>query len=84
MTVYCERIACLATKQAKEQAIARPFRFALGLEVLAPSDLDTDTLGTFTGEVPREGTPLEVCECKARLGMKITGLPLGLASEVGA
>ncbi|MCG8360477.1 MAG: hypothetical protein MI920_33350 [Kiloniellales bacterium] len=81
MTTYCERTASLATKHAKEQAIARPFRFALGLDVLAPAGLDTDTLGTFTGEVPREGTPLEVCERKARLGMKITGLPFGLASE---
>ena len=81
MPAYCERTASLATKHAKERAIARPFRFALGLEVSAPPDLDTDTLGTFTGEVPREGTPLEVCERKARLGMKVTGRSLGLASE---
>lgn len=81
MTTYCEQTASLATKHAKEQAIARPFRFALGLEVLTPSGLDTDTLGTFTGEVPREGTPLEVCERKARLGMEITGLSFGIASE---
>ncbi|MCG8358240.1 MAG: hypothetical protein MI920_21960 [Kiloniellales bacterium] len=83
MSAYCERTASLATKHAKERAIARPFRFALGLEVSAPADLDTDTLGTFTGEVPREGTPLEVCERKARLGMKVMGHSLGLASEGG-
>lgn len=81
VSIYCERTASLATKHAKERAIARPFRFALGLNVLATTGLDTDTLGTFTGEVPREGTPLEVCERKARLGMKRMGLPLGLASE---
>ena len=81
MPVYRKRTVSLATRHAKERAIARPFRSALGLEVLAPAGLDTDALGTFTGEVPREGTPLEVCERKARLGMTITGLPLGIASE---
>ena len=81
MTVYCERTVSLATKHAKERAITRPFRFALGLDVLTPNGLDTDALGTFTGEVPREGTPQEVCERKARQGMKATGLPLGLSSE---
>ncbi len=81
MTAYGERTVSLATKHAKEQAIARPFRFALGLEVLVPAGLDTDALGTFTGEIPREGTPLEICERKARLGMKITKLPFGLANE---
>ena len=81
MLAYCERTVSLATKHMKEQAIARPFRFALGMEVLTPTGLDTDILGTFTGEVPRNGTPLEVCERKARLGMKMTGLPFGLASE---
>ena len=81
MLAYRDQTVSLATKHAKERAIARPFRSALGLEVLAPAGLDTDALGTFTGEVPRVGTPLEVCERKARLGMTITGLPLGLASE---
>lgn len=81
MSAYRERTASLATKHAKERAIARPLRFALGLNVSVPAGLDTDALGTFTGEVPRRGTPQEVCERKARLGMKVTGLPLGLASE---
>lgn len=81
MPAYCERTVSLATKHMKERAIARPFRFALGMDVLTPAGLDTDILGTFTGEVPRSGTPSEVCERKARLGMKMTGLPFGLASE---
>lgn len=81
MSPYCRRQASLATKHAKERAIARPFRFALGLELVATPDLDTDLLGTFSGEVPRAGTALAVCEYKARLGMAVTGLPFGLASE---
>jgi hypothetical protein len=71
----------LATKHGKERAIARPMRSAAGLEIVLPADLDTDALGTFTGEVPRQGKPLDVCVKKARLGMAATGLPLGLANE---
>lgn len=71
----------LATKHAKERVIARPFRAALGLAVVATPDLDTDMLGTFSGEVARVGSAREVCERKARLGMAATGLSLGLASE---
>jgi len=81
MSPYCKRQASLATKHDKQRAVARPFRLALGLEVVATPDLDTDLLGTFCGEVPRVGTALDVCERKARLGMAATGLSLGLASE---
>jgi len=81
MSPYSNRQASLATKHDKQRAVARPFRRALGLEILATPDLDTDLLGTFSGEVLRVGTALDVCERKARLGMAATGLPLGLASE---
>jgi len=78
---YIGRVASLGTKHGKERAVERPFRHALGLRVMVPDDLDTDQLGTFSGEVSRNGTALEVCERKARLAMASTGLPLGLANE---
>jgi len=78
---YAGRIASLGTKHDKERAVERAFRFALGLDVMVPADLDTDLLGTFSGEVPRTGTALEVCERKARLAMTSAGLPLGIANE---
>lgn len=53
---------------------------SLGLDVVSV-DVDTDSLGTFSGEVERVGTPWEVAVAKARLGMEASGLPLGLASE---
>jgi hypothetical protein len=81
MSPYCRQQASLATKHGKERAITRPLRFALGLDIVATPELDTDLLGTFSGEIPRVGTALEVCERKARLGMAATGLPFGLASE---
>jgi hypothetical protein len=47
----------LTTKHEKARAIARPFRVGLGVEVLVPTGIDTDLLGTFTGEVERAGAP---------------------------
>ncbi len=80
-TPYRNREAVLATKHGKERAVARPLRAALGLVVSVPDGIDTDLLGTFTGEVKRAGTPREVAISKARLGMRARGIPLGLASE---
>ena len=79
---YRHRVAALATKHAKECALAWPLSRGLGLSLLVPLSVDTDTLGTFTGEIPREGTPAEVVRRKARLGMAATRLPFGLASVV--
>ncbi len=78
---YCGREAVLATKHHKERSLGRPFRAALGIVVTVPDDLDTDMLGTFTGEVERVGTPREVAIRKARMGMRASGIPLGLANE---
>jgi len=52
-----------------------------GLIVTSTPGLDTDQLGTFSGEIPRDGTMLDVAMRKARLGMNAAGAPLGLASE---
>jgi len=78
---YLGRRAALATMHAKERAVAWPLRAGVGLGVVVPAGMDTDSLGTFTGEVERVGTPREVAIRKARLGMGLAGLPLGLASE---
>lgn len=71
----------LATMHGKEAVIAPAFRDALGLIVQTATGLDTDALGTFTGEIPRMGTMREAAIAKARLGMAASGLPIGLASE---
>lgn len=78
---YRGRTVALATKHGKERAIERPLQAALGLQVVVPPNLDTDALGTFSGEVERVGTPREVALQKARLGMAAAKLPHGLASE---
>lgn len=71
----------LATKHDKERAIGPAFRRILGAVVVVPPGIDTDQLGTFTGEIPRVGTPLQVVRKKARLAMKASGIARGIASE---
>lgn len=78
---YAGHRAVLATMHGKEAAISAVLFDRLGLVVGTAPNLDTDVLGTFTGEVPRTGTIREAAIAKARLGMAATGLPLGIASE---
>ena len=47
---------------AKELAVAPPFRRLLAAEIVVASQLDTDELGTFSGEVPRPDALVE-CVC---------------------
>ena len=77
---YDGRVGVLATKHAKLPLIAPPLAAAVGLRVDAVA-VDTDSLGTFTGDVPRRAPALDTAIAKARLGMSAAGQSLGLASE---
>lgn len=78
--IYKNRLCVLTTKHGKSNAIAEPFSRILGLQILECNE-DTDQLGTFSGEIERTGTVLEVLEKKCEWGMKSNGLPFGIASE---
>ncbi|PZO46779.1 MAG: hypothetical protein DCF16_18595 [Alphaproteobacteria bacterium] len=78
---YFGRRVVLASMHGKEAAIAAPFMTALGLELITAPGIDTDLLGTFSGEIERIGSMLDVAERKARVGMAAAGCDLGLASE---
>ncbi|MBG0798487.1 hypothetical protein IYX23_12480 [Methylocystis sp. L43] len=78
---YASRTAAFATMHRKEQVVAPALMSTPGLIVTSPPGVDTDQLGTFSGEIPRDGTMLDVAMRKARLGMRAAGVPLGLASE---
>lgn len=80
MHPYRGRIASLATRHGKLGAVAPVFHAEVGLAVVGV-DVDTDSLGTFLGDRPREGTQRETAVAKARLGMAESGHPLGLATE---
>ncbi|MFI7284937.1 DUF6671 family protein [Micromonospora chersina] len=78
--MYRDVVASLATRHGKRVALGPPLRRHLGLRLRVP-DVDTDALGTFTGEVARPGPARQVVVAKARLGMDATGCPVGVASE---
>ncbi len=77
---YAGSVATLATKHRKLPLIGPALEAAVGLRVVE-IEIDTDVLGTFTGDVPRSGTPLETAIAKARLGISASGARVGLASE---
>jgi len=80
-TDYAGRRVALLTQHGKERVVAPVLRDAVGCFVERVDGYDTDRLGTFTREVPREGTQLDAARRKARIGMDLSGLPLGVASE---
>ena len=66
---YQGAVAALATRHGKEAAVAPAMAEALGLEIMVPAELDTDSLGTFTGELPR---PASMRETARAVSMSIT------------
>lgn len=78
---YQGRQVALLTQHGKEQVIASVLDVALGCRVGLVAGYDTDLLGTFTRDIPRAGTQLKAARIKARLGMDLAGLPIGVASE---
>ena len=78
---YSGRQVALLTRHGKERVIAPVLGSALGCGVEHVSGYDTDQLGTFTREIPRVGTQIEAARSKARIGMDLSGLALGVASE---
>ncbi len=80
-SAYAGRRIALLTQHGKEAVIAPVLDGALGCRVERVAGFDTDTLGTFTRDIPRAGAQLEAARRKARIGMQLSDLPLGLASE---
>lgn len=81
MQDYLGQQIALLTQHGKEQVIAPVLEPALGCKVHLVSHFDTDQLGTFTRDKPRPGSQLEAARRKARIGMELSGLSVGLASE---
>jgi len=76
---YPDPRVAIATLHGKAGAL-RPALAGIGLEPVAVT-VDTDALGTFSGEIERHAGPRETAIAKARLGMAASGLALGLATE---
>ncbi|WP_395151612.1 DUF6671 family protein [Ilumatobacter sp.] len=79
-THYRGQIAAMATKHHKAQLVSPVLAEILGLDVVE-IEVDTDTLGTFSGEIERTASPHDTAIAKARMGMDASGHRIGIASE---
>lgn len=70
----------LVTKHQKAKLIA-PALAALNIDVVECSAFDTDTLGTFSGEITRTLSPKQAALTKAKKACELTGAEWGLGSE---
>ena len=71
----------IATKHHKEQVIAPIFENELGVLCFVTDKFDTDTLGTFSGEIDRKEDALTTLRNKCLLAMKANDCDLAIASE---
>jgi len=69
-----------ATKHGKERQFGPALSRSLGVDVTV-AGVDTDQLGTFTGEIQRPANQLETARRKARWAIDHTNARYGLASE---
>jgi len=81
MDFFSGRKLVIATKHQKETVIAQKAASRLGVLPFVAPALDTDLLGTFSGEVERTLDPLSAARKKCELAMELTGADLAIASE---
>ncbi len=80
--LYAGEWIILTTKHAKALAVGKPFEKYLKANFLEYV-VDTDQLGTFSGEIERKQTALECAKKKCELALEIPGskIEFALASE---
>ena len=75
------RTLVIASMHRKEEVLKPLLEQGLGITVQVAEGLNTDLLGTFSGEIARLADPLTTARKKCELAMKLTGCDLVLASE---
>jgi len=78
---FTNRKLVIATKHNKEHVIAPILEKHLLVKCITPENLDTDQLGTFSGEIERILDPLAAARQKCYLAMELTNTDLAVASE---
>ncbi|MDN5216085.1 hypothetical protein QQ020_28660 [Fulvivirgaceae bacterium BMA12] len=81
MVTFQNRKLLIATKHQKERVIAPILEKELGVSCFIDETFDTDTLGTFTGEIERELDPISTVREKCLRAMELNNCDLGIASE---
>lgn len=75
------RFIVIATMHEKEKVIAPILEQELDVKCITISNLNTDTFGTFSGEIERVNPPLETVRQKALEALKLCAADLVIASE---
>lgn len=78
---FTNRTIAIATKHGKEKIIFPLLQQHLGIVDFILPSLDTDQFGTFSGEIEREGSPLEALRKKCDAAFALTNCSLTIASE---
>ncbi len=78
---FKNRKLLIAGKHKKESVISEILEKALGVDCFTNEAFDTDTLGTFTGEVERTLDPISAVKEKCIRSMEAAGCDLGVATE---
>jgi hypothetical protein len=81
MEYFQNRKLLIATKHQKEKVIAPILEKELGVHCFVDKTFDTDTFGTFSGEVERIYDPISTARAKCMQAMKQNNCTLGVASE---
>jgi len=79
-TAYFGKSCLLATMHDKQKAISPSFSKILKLQIEV-AKIDTDKLGTFTGEIERKASALDCARKKCELAMNKTSFTIAIASE---
>ena len=78
---FCNRRLLIVTKHEKEKIIAPLFEDYFEVECAIPKTFDTDSLGTFSGEIPRKHDALTTLRQKCVEAMEVEGYDLAIATE---
>lgn len=81
MGYFQGRKAVIATKHNKEEVIKPIMENELGLLCYTSPNLDTDLLGTFSGEVERLYDPITTLRKKCEMAIEATGTTIAIANE---
>lgn len=76
-----DRKLLIVTKHGKDEVISKQFIEKFKVETFLSTQFDTDSLGTFSGEIQRKDDPLTTLRNKCLLGMEQEGFDLAIATE---
>lgn len=79
--MFQNRRLYIATNHRKEEVIQPLFESKLKVQCVVPEDFDSDSLGTFSGEIERPFSPIETARKKCAIVAEKYNTDLVIASE---